>query len=583
MPLSVAQGGTGGTSPATVRQKLGIEDLLAGKAGLTETTLALAGKANTQDVNTALNLKVSTSTLSNLLTTKADLDGGGKLLASQLPALAITDTFPVNSQAAMLALVAQRGDIAVRSDAASPFVMYILTTDDPSQLSSWLGIALPADVVKSVAGLAGPTITKAALVAALGVLALDGNGVLNLASPPKITTAHIDRNGICNPENAGADTTGTSDSNVAFQVCLDLLEARGGTFQVPLGQCRITQDLQYQSAGPGFKMQGHGYGSRIIQNGPDGGKLFDFRPNPGVFLRGMVLEDFYIECRNKEGRAFEFVSNRSMYIRNVGGEPTDESYYWGNVYRFIACLESRMDGGNWKNALGSEGTAGTNGAYVRGNLYNFMNTVLNFAIHKPLAVGFACCSFGDTATSPGVEGVSFVDPYFVAVGRGFDMRNQGDIYGGVNSPYGAPASLRVKGGHVHSFQDCVRVRQGSCNIISDMLLFRDHTHGQAGSHVFAGRQHNIQLSNLQLRTVGNGTYPNQGAPPIIIVSGDYADVSNVNGLSVGNVPSNNSCSARFANFNNVKFAGGGGGLTGNGWDVTAADSMLNQVRLVTAY
>lgn len=51
----------------------------------------------------------------------AELDSGGKVLVSQLPGLALTDIYTVNSEAAMVALVAQEGDIAVRTDLAKTF------------------------------------------------------------------------------------------------------------------------------------------------------------------------------------------------------------------------------------------------------------------------------------------------------------------------------------------------------------------------------------------------------------------------------------------------------------------------------
>lgn len=409
----------------------------------------------------------------------------------------------------------------------------------------------------------------------LDVPATFNEGVLEIAKPPKITTAHIDRNGWVNPESAGADTSGVGDSSTAFQVSLDLLANRGigGGFIVPAGTCRITQPLTYQSS-MGIKMSGFGTSSRIRQNTADNVKMFDFRPPPGVFLRGMVLEDFYIECQSTNARTFEFVSNRALSVRNVSGEPLSENYWWSDTWRFIACLESRMDGGVWKNALGSEGT---DFSKVRGRLYNFFNTVLNFAIHKPLAVGFDTCAYGDVATSPGIEGLSFYDCNFVAVNRGYDIRNQGEMYGGVNSQYGAPGSLRIHGGHVHSFSECIRVRQGSCNIIQGVLLFRDLTHNQPGAHIFAGRQHNLQIAQVQNRVVGNGAGKTQGTPPMIITGGDYVSITDVSSF-VGATSGNTSINAGSATITNC--ISNGPNLTGNGFDVFTPNSILTAVRLV---
>lgn len=82
----------------------------------------------------------------------ATLDASGKLQLAQVPAIAITDTWVVASQAAMIALVAQRGDIAVRSDLNKSFV---LSTDDPTQAANWVELKTPTDAVLTVNGQTG--------------------------------------------------------------------------------------------------------------------------------------------------------------------------------------------------------------------------------------------------------------------------------------------------------------------------------------------------------------------------------------------------------------------------------------------
>ncbi|MGJ4753483.1 phage tail protein [Leptospira kmetyi] len=61
----------------------------------------------------------------------------GKIPTGYMPALAINDTFTVNNQAAMLALTAERGDIAIRTDIPGPG-MFILTGDDPTFFGNWI-------------------------------------------------------------------------------------------------------------------------------------------------------------------------------------------------------------------------------------------------------------------------------------------------------------------------------------------------------------------------------------------------------------------------------------------------------------
>lgn len=61
----------------------------------------------------------------------------GQLEESQLPAKAITETYNVASEAAMLALSAQIGDIAIRTDTNKT---YILAQADPTVLANWLEV-----------------------------------------------------------------------------------------------------------------------------------------------------------------------------------------------------------------------------------------------------------------------------------------------------------------------------------------------------------------------------------------------------------------------------------------------------------
>ena len=76
------------------------------------------------------------------------LDSNGKLPTSVLPAIAITDTFVANSQAAMLALNAQEGDVCIRTDVSRS---YILKATPASVLANWQELLSPtSDPVVSV-------------------------------------------------------------------------------------------------------------------------------------------------------------------------------------------------------------------------------------------------------------------------------------------------------------------------------------------------------------------------------------------------------------------------------------------------
>jgi hypothetical protein len=120
--------------------------------------------------------KASTAALTAGLASKADLVGG-VVPTSQLPPLAINDTFPVDSQAAMLALTAQRGDVAIRSDLNQSF---ILAAEPASTLGNWKALLAPGTVV-SVAGKSG--------VVSLVVADVEG---LTAALAGKATTGDFD-------------------------------------------------------------------------------------------------------------------------------------------------------------------------------------------------------------------------------------------------------------------------------------------------------------------------------------------------------------------------------------------------------
>lgn len=92
------------------------------------------------------------------------LDSNGKLDSGIVPAIAISDTFVVNTQTAMLALTAEVGDICVRTDLNES---YILKTAGASTLEHWQKLLTPTSPVQSVAGKTG-TVTLTASDVGLG-------------------------------------------------------------------------------------------------------------------------------------------------------------------------------------------------------------------------------------------------------------------------------------------------------------------------------------------------------------------------------------------------------------------------------
>ena len=128
----------------------------------------------------------------------AELDGNGLVPTHHLPALAISETSVVNSQANMLALTAQVGDVAVRTDVNKSF---ILTATPASTLGNWQELLTPTDAVLSVDGSTGAiSLSGTYLNRTSGQLlgALDANTfkITNLGTPTSnadaATKAYVD-------------------------------------------------------------------------------------------------------------------------------------------------------------------------------------------------------------------------------------------------------------------------------------------------------------------------------------------------------------------------------------------------------
>lgn len=82
----------------------------------------------------------------------APLDANSLIPTSYLPPLALTDVFVVNSQAAQLALVAQEGDVAIRTDISKN---YIHNGGTAGTMADWAELLTPAAPVQSVNGKTG--------------------------------------------------------------------------------------------------------------------------------------------------------------------------------------------------------------------------------------------------------------------------------------------------------------------------------------------------------------------------------------------------------------------------------------------
>ena len=161
-----------------------LDQMAAPTAGVALNAQKLTGVADPTNAQDAVTLNYITNQkgVNNGI---APLDGTGKVPVDHLPALAISETFVVNSQSAMLALSAQTGDVAVRTDVNKSF---ILTATPASTLGNWQELLTPTDSVLSVDGLTGAvslsgTYINATTGTLLGNLAAGGFKVTGLGTP----------------------------------------------------------------------------------------------------------------------------------------------------------------------------------------------------------------------------------------------------------------------------------------------------------------------------------------------------------------------------------------------------------------
>jgi hypothetical protein len=144
-PVTSVQGRTGAVSVTASDLGLGNVENKTSANIRSELTLA--------NVTTALGYTPENTANRNQPNGYVTLGVDGKIAMQHIPAIALSDTFVVGTQAAMLSLLAETGDIAIRSDLSKTF---ILKGNNPTLLGDWQELLSPAsNGVTSVAGRTG--------------------------------------------------------------------------------------------------------------------------------------------------------------------------------------------------------------------------------------------------------------------------------------------------------------------------------------------------------------------------------------------------------------------------------------------
>lgn len=158
------------------------------------------------------------------------LGADGKLNTSVLPAIAISDTFVVATQEAMLALTAEVGDIAIRTDLSKSF---ILKADGASTLDNWQELLTPTDAVTSVAGKVGVvTLVKSDV----GLGNVDNTSDLDKPISTATAAALAEKAPLASPTFTGTPkaTTAAADTNTT-QIATTAFVIGQASSSAPLG------------------------------------------------------------------------------------------------------------------------------------------------------------------------------------------------------------------------------------------------------------------------------------------------------------------------------------------------------------
>jgi hypothetical protein len=126
----------------------------------------------------------------------------GKLSDDVIPSLAISNTSVVADETAMLALTAQTGDVAIRTDVSKTF---ILSASPATTLANWKEILTPASGVASVSGTA-PIVSSGGTTPTISISAATTSAAGSMSAADKTKL-----NGIATNANNYAHPTGFSN------------------------------------------------------------------------------------------------------------------------------------------------------------------------------------------------------------------------------------------------------------------------------------------------------------------------------------------------------------------------------------
>ena len=282
----------------------------------------------------------------------AILDSNGKIPVSMIPAVALSEVFVVNSQAAMLALDAQEGDVAKRTDLGYSF---ILASEPASTLSNWvqvsddvlaqLGLSTGATEVgavdddnnsTTVQGALALKASKAYLSATTGATRVNtsggatvqalfdqiSGGTFSLGYRSSTIKDRLDEE--LSVKAFGAIGNGVADDTTAIQQAINYCIANDVALYLPKGVYKVTSTLTVSSTISirGDSMAAYDGATKIFCGAPSM-LLFDFQ-GPENFIEKLIVfgyEPIDVDSVNGYGQAATCTGMR--FIRSNGAKDID--------------------------------------------------------------------------------------------------------------------------------------------------------------------------------------------------------------------------------------------------------------------
>lgn len=320
--------------------------------------------------------------------TIAILDSGGKIPVSMLPAVALTEPFVVNSQAAMLALNAQVGDIAKRTDKGYSFMLAALP---PTTLANWvqlnddilaqLALTTGAAQVGAVDDNSGSTTVQGALnlkasIANLASVA-SGKGDALIGVKASFTGAvamtQDDKNKLTiHVADSGAKGDGTTDDAPAINAAIAYLKSMGGgrlNFSAGTYLCGAAIDIR----GANISLIGTGIGSTTLKANFSGQSLLNANETTDIRISPFYISGFTFDGNNTVQRVFDVRYRHYTSVDNcifTGGTVAAlyEMDTWLNTFTncgFESSLTGiQLQGSNHRSAFRSCSTQGCSGYHI---------------------------------------------------------------------------------------------------------------------------------------------------------------------------------------------------------------------------